>query len=114
MNEFSIYLVSNGSMDIFFDNTLAAFTNLLAETISQEVKWRVAASEIKIPACVKNVSDTEITHWRGIVLGERGIIGWSNSGSFKLEGGVYHNIQELISKIKHKLRQFNYRGNSIR
>jgi len=99
MEEFTIYLVSNGSMEIFPENTLSAFTNLLAEPLSLQGEWRVALCEIKTPALVKNVVDTKFTSKKGLPLSSE-LQGWTTRGSYVIEGGVYHDVTELLTKLR--------------
>lgn len=56
MDEFEVYLVSNGSMQLYSNNTLASFTNHLSEPLSFDGNWRVALSSINIPTQIKNIS----------------------------------------------------------
>ena len=44
-----IILVSSASMNIFLENWLANFKNLLSEDIHLQGKWRVALTEITFP-----------------------------------------------------------------
>ena len=46
---FTITLVSSASMNVFKDNTLANFKNLLSEEINLQGEWRVAVTEITFP-----------------------------------------------------------------
>lgn len=94
----TLYLVSNGSMSIFPENTLSAFTNLLAEPLSLQGEWRVALSEINTPSTMKNVSKTEFIRLEALYFGEA--IGWSTEGIYTIEAGVYHNVSELLEQIQ--------------
>ena len=44
MDEFEVHLLSTASVEIFGDNTMAAFKNQLPQNISLEGDWRVALS----------------------------------------------------------------------
>lgn len=57
MKSFLIELVSSASLDIYPDNTLAAFTNFLPEQISLDGDWEVAVMEISYPALYHNITD---------------------------------------------------------
>ena len=59
MDEFDIYLESSGSMNIYRDNTMAVFRNLLAHPIHLEGDWRVALAEIIFPTSIKNITTTD-------------------------------------------------------
>ena len=49
-DSFSIKLVASTSMNIFIDNSLASFENLLSEDIDLQGEQRVALSEITFPS----------------------------------------------------------------
>ena len=55
MDEFEVHLLSTASLEIFGDNTLAAFKNQLPQNISLEGDWRVTLSEIIFPSEINNV-----------------------------------------------------------
>ena len=57
MDNFEVYLVSNGSMQLYPNNTLASFTNHLSEPLQLDGNWRVSLSSISIPTAVKNISN---------------------------------------------------------
>ena len=46
-------------MNIFNDNSLASFKNLLSENIDLQGEWRVALTEITFPTHINNVTDTK-------------------------------------------------------
>ena len=107
MDEFELYLVSNGSMDLFPDNSLAAFTNHLAEPIHLEGNWGVALTDITFPAMMKNVSKTSFysTELRSEPDNE-GVIRHSyvlKTPTMTLEAGFYENVDQLLAKIKNLL-----------
>ena len=53
---FTITLVSSASMNVFKNNTLANFKNLLSEEINLQGEWRVAFTEITFPTQINNVT----------------------------------------------------------
>ena len=53
-DEFSVYLISTASMDIFSQNTMAIFINRFQEPIILNGDWRVALTEITFPSEIKN------------------------------------------------------------
>ena len=63
-DSFSITLVSSTSMNIFIENSLASFKNLLSEDIDLQGEWRVALSEITFPTNFNNVTDTKIVYYK--------------------------------------------------
>ena len=57
---FTITLVSSASINVFKDNALANFKNLLSEEINLQGEWRVAVTEITFPTQINNVTDINI------------------------------------------------------
>ena len=57
MDSFTIELVSNASGELFADNTLSSFTNLLPEQLNLEGQWEVAISEISYPSMYQNITE---------------------------------------------------------
>ena len=51
-------------MNIFIDNSLASFKNLLSKDINLQGEWRVALSEITFPTHFNNVTDTKIVYYK--------------------------------------------------
>ena len=101
MEEFDIYLVSNGSMNIYPNNSLSSFTNLLAQPLHLDGDWSVALAEITFPAIVKNVKRTKITrHWG---------VDWDNIKADTLirprhtthyvQEGYYRSIESIVNTI---------------
>ena len=63
-DSFSITLVSSASMDIFIDNSLASFKNLLSENIRLQGERRVELSEITFATHFNNITDTKIMYYK--------------------------------------------------
>jgi hypothetical protein len=99
MQEFEVYLVSNGSMHIFPHNTLSAFTNLLAEPLSLEGEWRVALSEITTSPSVKNIVDTRFEGYTQRIIPETQDTVPVRS-FHELDGGVYRNVDEILATLQ--------------
>ena len=57
MESFTIELVSNASGELFPDNTLSSFTNILPEQLNLEGQWEVAISEISYPSMYQNITE---------------------------------------------------------
>ena len=51
-------------MNIFNDNSLASFKNLLSENIDLQGEWRVALTEITFPTHINNVTDTKLVYYK--------------------------------------------------
>ena len=51
-------------MNIFNDNSLASFKNLLSKNIDLQGEWRVALTEITFPTHINNVTDTKLVYYK--------------------------------------------------
>ena len=63
-HSFSITLVSSASMNIFIDNSLVSFKNMLSEDIDLQGEWRVSLTVITFPTHFNNVTDTKIVYYK--------------------------------------------------
>ena len=61
---FTIPLISSASMNVFKDNSLANFKNLLSEERNMQGEWRVAVTEINFPTQINNVTDNNIVYYK--------------------------------------------------
>ena len=67
-----VELVSNASNDIYPDNTLAAFSNFLSESIELSGQWEVGLAEISYPALYNNINDGKFTFvYKRVVSGNK-------------------------------------------
>ena len=62
-NQFTVHLVSNASMDIFRENTMASFRNQLAGPLELTGSWQVALESIIFPTSIKNVTSVKIKEY---------------------------------------------------
>ena len=51
-------------MNVFKDNTLANFKNLLGEEINLQGEWLVAVTEITFPTQINNVTDNNFVYYK--------------------------------------------------
>ena len=56
-------LVSSASSNVFKDNTLANFKNLLSEEVNLQGEWRVAVTQITFPTLIKKITDSNIVYY---------------------------------------------------
>lgn len=103
MQEFEVYLVSNGSMQMYPENSLTSFTNLLAEPLSLEGEWKVALTEITTSTAIKNVVDTRFLGFTlkpdlDTIIGGKLIE--TERQTHNIPGGIYHNIDEIMETLK--------------
>ena len=57
MESFTIELASNASAQLFRDNTLNFFANVISELLNLEGQWDDAISEVSYPSMYQNVRD---------------------------------------------------------
>ena len=61
VNDMTLNLISNASMETFAGNKLSSFTTPLPTPMTLSGDWQVALLEISWPALVCNVTEGEIT-----------------------------------------------------
>ena len=102
-DEFDVYLISTASMDIFSDNTMAAFTNRFSEPLNLSGDWRVALTEIAFPTAIKNVTDSDIYVYvdepdtdegDGVIRKPR------TPKHFEIPTGIYKSAEDLLDTIR--------------
>ena len=117
-DEFDVYLVSNGSMNLYPGNTLSSFTNLLSQPIYLKGSWSVALAEITFPTLAKNVPDTVIEKVQGIDWSVIEPEQWYDVPRTKyfLPGGFYKSVEEILNTVKGitKTQEFSYDVNQMR
>ena len=105
---FTITLVSSASMNVFTDNTLANFKNLLSEEINLQGEWRVAVTEITFPTQIKNVTDNNIVYYKknwviASMKVEKDKISRPYLGETKkTTKGEYTSIDQILDEIRRK------------
>ena len=57
MESFTIEMISNASAQLFPDNTLSSFTNLLPEQLKLDGQWEVAIPERSYLSMYQNVTE---------------------------------------------------------
>ena len=118
-DEFSVYLISTASMDIFSQNTMAIFINRFQEPIILNGDWRVALTEITFPSEIKNVTDTSILVYSAkdgyTPSSDTSAIAKPRRGKpFDIAAGMYPNVESLMDAIQLLVPiSFNYQIDSI-
>ena len=85
-------MVSNASAQLFPDNTLSSFTNLLSEQLNLESQWEVAISEKFYPSMYQNVTE------RKFMFFDRKLS--KSSEFYYLEPGLYPSITDIVEAKK--------------
>ena len=87
-----IELVSNGSMHVYPDNTMASFINFLPEQITLDGTWEVALLEISYPALYHNVTDGRFRFKEGNDD--------KNLDVLEIPTGLYSSIDDILVTMK--------------
>ena len=108
-NSFTITLVSSASMNIFNDNSLASFKNLLSENIVLQGEWRVALTEITFPTHINNVTDTKLVYYKkdkvkaSLKVAKEKISRPYDGEKCEITKGVYDEIEKIFNEINRKI-----------
>ena len=84
-------LVSNGSGELFPDNTLSSFTNFLPEQINLEGQWEVAISEISYPSMYQNITEGYFNFFDEKLS--------KSTSTYNLEPGLYTSITDIVEAM---------------
>ena len=91
MESFTIELVSHASAQLFPDNTLSSFTNLLPEQLNLDGQWEVAISEISYPSMYQNVTEGKFMFFDKKLS--------ESSEFYYLEPGLYPSITDIVEAM---------------
>ena len=113
---FTMTLVSSASRNVFKDNTLANFKNLLSEEVSLQGEWRVAVTEITFSAQINNVTGNNIVYIKkkrviARMKNEKNKISRRYLGeTSKITKGEYRNIAQILHEVlrKTELEKMDY------
>ena len=87
-----VELVSNASMHVYPDNTMASFVNFLPEQITLDGTWEVALLEISYPALYHNVTDGRFRFKEGNDD--------KNLDVLEIPTGLYSSIDDILVTMK--------------
>ena len=111
-DEFTIDLISNASIKIFNENTIASFRNQLSQPIHLQGEWQVALTSLSFPSNINNVDSAEIVVYKASMTDQ--IESNNRSGQLrKIRAGIYNSWEDLVSeivritKLKHFDRKFD-------
>ena len=107
-NSFTITLVSSASMNIFNDNSLASFKNLLSENIDLQGEWRVALTEKTFPTHINNVTDTKLVNYKKDKVKASLKVAKKISRPYdgekgEITKGVYDESEKIFNEINRKI-----------
>lgn len=110
-DEFEVYLMSNGSMNLYPNNTIAEFTNHLHDTLHLDGDWKVALAEISFPSRVKNITETVFVGYKKLTdhdIGETAMeldlphLIHVQKELYDFDPGVYLCADKILRKIEEK------------
>ena len=106
MDSFTIELVSNASGEMFPDNTLSSFTNILPEQVNLEGQWEVAISEISYPSMYQNITERYFKFF-DMKLSK-------STSTYNLEPGLYTSITEIVEAMNTLIQEGNSHNESCK
>ena len=112
--EFTIDLISNSSMEVFGENTMAKFRNQLSQPIILDGEWQVALSSISFPSNINNVNSNGLVVYKnsGVELDASN----NRSGHLrKIRKGIYSSLDQLMDELRRiaQFKQFDFTFDKI-
>ena len=102
--EFTIDLISNTSMEVFGENTMAKFCNQLAQPLTLDGEWQVALSSISFPSNINNVNSNGLVVYKN--SGAELDASNNRSGHLrKIRKGIYSSLDQLMDELR-RIAQF--------
>ena len=99
MDSFTTELVSNASGELFPDNTLSSFKNLLPEQVNLEGQWEVAISEISYPSMYQNITEGYFKFFNEKLS--------KSTSTYNLEPGLYTSITDIVEAMNTPIQERN-------
>lgn len=85
-------------MNIYPDNTLAAYTTQLARRVTLEGDWEVALSEIQYPTLFSNIIGLDV--WLNVEYRS----GINNKKKFTFPEGIYDKVENVLSILNEEFK----------
>ncbi len=99
MKQFIVELVSNASLNLYPDNTLASFSNFLPEQFNLDGDWEVALLEISYPALYHNITDGRFRY--------RENANEDGSCVCRIPAGLYHSLTDILRAMQDAVKTVN-------
>ena len=99
MDSLTIELVSNASGEMFPDNTLSSFTNLLPEQVNLEWQWEVANSEISYPSMYQKITEGYFKFFDEKLS--------KSTSTYSIEPGLYNCITDIVEAMNTLIQEKN-------
>ena len=107
--EFTIDLISDASIEVFGENTMAKFRNQLAEPLILDGEWQVALSSISFPSNINNVNSNGLVVYKN--SGAELNASSNRSGLLrKHRKGIYSSLDQLMDELRRiaQFKQFDF------
>ena len=99
MDSFTIDLVSKTPSQLFPNNTLSSFTNVLPEQVTLDGQWELAISEIAHPSMYQNVTQGKIMFYDENLS--------KTIEAYYLQPGLYSSITDLVEAMNNIIQGRN-------
>ena len=99
MESFTIELVSNASGELFPDNTLSYFANVLPEQLNLEDQWEVAISEISYPSMYQNITEGKFKFFDEKLS--------KSTSYYNLEPALYTSVTDIVEAMNKLIKERN-------
>ena len=96
---FTIDLISNASMEVFGENTMAKFRSQLAQPLVLDGEWQVALSSISFPSNINNVNSNVLVVFKNSGADLDASV--NRSGHLrKISKGIYSSLDQLMDELR--------------
>ena len=112
--EFTIDLISNASLEVFGENTMAKFRKQLSQPLILDGEWQVALSSISFPSNINNVNSNGLVVHKN--LGVELDASNNRSGHLrKIRKGIYSSLDQLMDELWRigQFKQFDFTFDKI-
>ena len=111
---FTIDLISNASMEIFNENTIASFRNQLSQPIHLQGEWKAALTSLSFLSNNNNVNSGEIVVHKDSMT-DQNESSIQSGQHRKIRTCIYNSWEDLVSEIVRiaKLKQFDLKFDMI-
>ena len=99
MGSFTLELVSNASGELFPDNTLSFFTNVLPEQINLEGQWEVAISEISYSSMYQKITELKFKFFDKKLS--------KSTSTYSIEPGLYSSVTDIVENMNTLIQERN-------
>ena len=99
MDPFTVELVSNASEEMFRNNTLTFFANVLPEQVNSEGQWEIALPEICYPSMYQNITEGKFKIFEEKLS--------KSTSTYNPEPGLYTSITDIVEAMNTLIQERN-------